>query len=94
MPAPAVEKVIEEGHCRLCTATDIETAHLWPQKRGARGYNDPDLCVPLCRHHHGQLDRHELELLPYLTLEEQVALVRAAGGIMLALNRVRKSVRF
>ena len=86
MPA-AVNKIIQEGSCRLCCRRDIETAHLWPRARGASGYDDPDICIPLCKYHHVEYDSHELDILPYLTLDEQLALVREAGGIQRAINR-------
>lgn len=49
-----------------------------------------DNVVPLCGGPdgcHGAYDRHELDLLPYLTLPEQIAAVRQAGGIALAYRR-------
>jgi hypothetical protein len=88
---PAVEKTVAEGACRVCAKRDIETAHLWPRGRGGGGYDNPNACVPLCKLHHGQLDAHELELLPYLTLDEQCCLVREAGGMGRALHRVTLS---
>lgn len=48
---------------------------------------DPDRIVPLCLKHHRMYDRHELDLLPYLTVEEQAQAVLDAGGIELARRR-------
>lgn len=48
----------------------------------------PDRIVPLCGPtpggHHGQYDRGELDVLPYLTLPEQIQAVADAGSIELA----------
>lgn len=48
--------------------------------------------VPLCRHMQGgchpKYDAHELDLLPYLTVEEQAQAVLDAGSIELARNRI------
>ena len=84
----AVEKIITEGQCRVCTRKDIQTSHLWPRGRGAPKYEDPDICIPLCAYHHFWFDAHQLELLPYLSLEEQLATVREAGGIVKAYRRL------
>lgn len=52
----------------------------------------PVRIVPLCRHMRGRgchpaYDAHELDLLPYLTVEEQAQAVLDAGGIELARRR-------
>lgn len=44
--------------------------------------------VPLCGDCHRQLHARRLDLLPYLTLEEQLDAVKAAGGILSALKRL------
>ena len=46
-----------------------------------------DNIVPLCRDCHTEYDQHRLDLLPFLTLPEQIAAVRQAGGIALAYRR-------
>jgi hypothetical protein len=46
----------------------------------------PDSIVPLCRMHHEQYDAHRLNLLPYLTLEEQADMARCVG-LERAINR-------
>lgn len=83
----AREKVEREGGCRVCgaPARQCDAAHLWNRSQGARGFDDPDLTLPLCskikgaeRGCHDLYDAHRLDLLPYLTLEEELALVRAA----------------
>lgn len=48
---------------------------------------DPDAVVPLCRDHHRAYDAHRLDLLPYLTLEEQ-AYAASKLGLVRALKRV------
>lgn len=52
----------------------------------------PDRIVPLCGPtpggHHGQYDRGELDLLPHLTLPEQLQAVADAGSIELARKRL------
>lgn len=89
-------KVEAEGACRVChaPAAVCDAAHLWPRSLGSKGFDEPDLIVPLCaaikgadRDCHGRFDAHELDLLARLTLDEQVALVRAAGSIERARDR-------
>jgi hypothetical protein len=55
---------------------------------GGPQYDDPDACVPLCKRHHQLFDAHRLELLPYLSLDEQLATVKYAGGIRRAYDRL------
>lgn len=88
---PARRKVEDEGACRVCLtgpARVLEAAHLWPRSRGATGFDSPDIIVPLCKPVglggsgcHDRFDAHRLDLLHLLTLDEQLALVAAAGGI-------------
>lgn len=55
---------------------------------------DPDDIVELCGPAtstdtcHGAYDGHRLDLLPLLTVDEQIAAVRAAGGIASAIRRL------
>lgn len=90
-------KVEDEGACRVCgtgPASKLDAAHTWDRSLGGKGFDDPDLIVPLCSQIKGGLgchdlyDAHQLDLLPYLTLNEQLALVKAAGGIARAYKRV------
>ena len=79
-PLPAaVEKIVREGQCRICTSAAIETAHLVPRGRGAPRYDQPDICIPLCKRHHTAFDDHELDVLPYIDRDEEVATVRLLG---------------
>lgn len=48
----------------------------------------PDSVVPLCQSCHEQFDSHRLDLLPYLSLDEQLDALRAAGGIVSAYERL------
>lgn len=90
------QKVEDEGQCRVCGAPayQCDAAHLWDRSLGRGDFKDPDLVVPLCAEIKGgagchQLyDKHMLDLLPYLTLAEQIAVVKAAGGIARAWKRV------
>lgn len=73
----AWEKVEREQTCRVCTAPATDPAHL--VHRSVGGTMDPDLIAPLCRAHHQAFDGGDLDLLPYLRLDEQAAAVRVAG---------------
>lgn len=93
---PARAKVEREGVCRVCGLGGpdvLDAAHTWDRSLGGGGFDDPDLIVPLCSAIKGGLgchdayDARQLDLLPYLTLDEQVAMVRAAGGIERARDR-------
>lgn len=98
---PARMKVEREGGCRVCGAPArvCDAAHTWSRGQGGAGFDDPDAVVPLCSAikggvgHHDAYDAHELDLLPYLTTEEQVALVRYAGSIERARDRARGAGR-
>lgn len=91
----ARRKVEEEGHCRVCgaAARQCDAAHTWDRGLDACGFDDPDRIVPLCSRIkgglgcHDEYDAHELDLLPYMTTDEQVAMVRAAGSISRAYRR-------
>lgn len=88
-------KVEREGACRVCgaPARACDAAHVWNRSQGGRAFDDPDAVVPLCSSFkggpgcHQRYDAHRLDLLPYLTTDEQVALVRAAGSIERARSR-------
>jgi hypothetical protein len=47
----------------------------------------PFAVVPLCTKHHKAYDAHEVDLLPHLTLDEQMQAVKDAGGLELARRR-------
>lgn len=92
----ARDKVEAEGfRCRVCRSSfQVEAAHVIPRSLapGVGNNMGADNIVPLCGDQcHPAYDRHELDLLPYLTLPEQVAAVRQAGGIALAYRRTTNS---
>lgn len=99
----ALEKVEAEGQCRVCGTTEyLDAAHTISRKAqdvevtGSRGgrhiYVMPDSVVPLCNGFangcHGLYDGRELDLLPYLSIDEQLNAVDAAGGIEMARRRL------
>lgn len=80
----------DEGRCRICRSTwRVQAAHVIPRSLapGLANNMGADNIVALCEECHGAYDRHEVDLLPYLTLAEQLAAVRQAGGIALAYRR-------
>jgi len=84
---PARQKVEDEGGCRVCgaPARQCDAAHIWDRGTAGGDFKDPDLIVPLCSQIkggpgcHGLYDSHQLDLLPYLTLDEQAAMVKKIG---------------
>lgn len=81
-------KVDQEGKCRVCgtPARYCDAAHTVDRSLSRSGFDEPDFIVPLCsairgaeNDCHGAYDRHELDLLPYLTLTEQSVMVCALG---------------
>jgi hypothetical protein len=97
--AEAWEKCLYEGRCRCCKSTEgIQAAHTIGRARqdvaitGPRGGKyllvKADAIVPLCGSCHWKYDAHELDLLPYLFLPEQVYAVETAGGIASANKRL------
>lgn len=93
----AREKVEREGVCRACGIGGpdrLDAAHLWDRSLGGVGFDDPDLCIPLCSRIkggvgcHDAYDEHRLDVLPLVTVAEQLAAVRAAGGIERARARL------
>ncbi len=71
-----------------------DAAHLWDRSLGGGGFDEEDLCVPLCSRIkggggcHDDYDAHRLDLRPYVTVDEAVAMVRAARSIERARNRL------
>jgi len=82
-------KVDREGCCRVCQSTvDVQAAHVVGRRNdeliiGPRGGRRRRVAavdvIPLCPGCHGRYDRRVLDLLPYLTWEEQAAAVAACG---------------
>ncbi len=85
-----VQKILDDPNCRTCGAGGVQAAHLWHRSVGAKGFTEEDLLVPLCVHCHAKFDAGQLELLPYLSNDEQAAVVRHCG-IMRALKRLTRS---
>lgn len=97
---PARAKVVAEGQCRVCgcPASRCDAAHVWDRSLGGRGFDKPDLIVPLCSAFkggtgcHDDYDAMRLDLEPYLRPEERAAAVAAAGTEARALRRIRGRV--
>lgn len=84
----AVAKCEEEGCCRVCRIErGLECAHLAkrehdrPKPNMRRRYVHPDNVIPLCQPDHQAFDAGELDVLEFLSVEEQVHVVRVLGGI-------------
>ena len=71
-------KVEREGRCRVCRSLDsLDPAHVVPRSLGGE---QGDLAViPLCRVCHTAYDSFRLDLIPFLTYEEQAEAVRVVG---------------
>lgn len=52
---------------------------------------DAEGIIPLCLRHHTAFDRHEFDVLELCTLEEQLYVVRQAGSIERARQRLAPS---
>lgn len=85
----AEAKCAEEEVCRNCGGSPVQFAHVWT--RGMGSGNDADEGIPLCPTCHTRFDRHQLDVLHLLSLDEQIALVRNAGSIERARQRVLPS---
>lgn len=87
----AREKVVNERVCRNCGALQVETAHILGRTYDryaplrADGWRKwtvaPDRVLPLCSDCHRRQHDGRLEILPLLTLEEQLQAVADAGTI-------------
>jgi 5-methylcytosine-specific restriction endonuclease McrA len=75
-------KVEAEMVCRVCLVHGaLDAAHIVPRSRigAGLGGEDPRNIVPLCRFHHAEYDQGTLDLLPYLTRDEQAYAVVLVG---------------
>ena len=82
--ADARRKVDESGaRCRVCRTSNgpIDAAHIIPRSLAPNAGEHADAICELCRKCHVDYDSHRLDLLPYLSLAEQLSAVTAAGGI-------------
>ena len=76
--ADARAKVDEEGECRVCGShSGLQAAHIIPRSLGGRQHRDS--IVPLCERDHRSYDNFRLDILPYLTHDEQAEAVRVMG---------------
>jgi hypothetical protein len=64
--SPAQRRKIAGHVCAVCHREPCDPAHLAPRALG-RGCDHPDCVIGLCRAHHEQFDRGDLDLLPYLS---------------------------
>lgn len=86
-------KIDAERRCRVCQDTvGVEAAHTIGRRHDTATSSGvlvviPHDVVPLCRTHHAAYDKHELDLLPYLSFEEQAAAVSHVG-IISAMRRL------
>ena len=85
----AIRKVRQEAECRVCgVERNLQAAHLAPRahdkpKRFGSKVRvvEADNILPLCQRCHYRFDSHELDILEYLTVDEQLHVVKALGGI-------------
>lgn len=81
-----------EYGCRICGRHPAELAHVIGRINDERHGNvltvHPDSVTPLCREHHTAYDARRLDLLPYLTVQEQARAVVDARGIESARRRI------
>jgi 5-methylcytosine-specific restriction endonuclease McrA len=89
------QKVSDESRCRVCAIPEsvksLEAAHVVARAHARPGLDWAEHehnCVPLCRHCHAAYDLRELDLLPFLSREEQSHAVLLAGGIVTAYERL------
>jgi cytochrome c553 len=73
-------KVEAEVRCRVCQYSALDAAHIIPRSRVSPGPGeDPRNIVPLCRMCHAAYDQGTLDILPYLSREEQAYAVELVG---------------
>lgn len=85
--AAARAKVDREAVCRVCshgngfvTGPALDAAHIIPRSRVNPGVGeDGRNILPLCRGCHISYDQGRLDVLPYLTREEQAYAVELVG---------------
>lgn len=74
-------KVDAEGFCRVCGGLYPQAAHIIPRSQVKPGpAEDPRNIVPLCQRCHSQQDQGAgLDILPFLSFEEQAYAVSLVG---------------
>lgn len=76
----AARAKVDREPCRVCLGPFVDAAHIIPRSRVKPGPGeDPKNIVPLCRVCHAAYDQGKLDLLPYLTREEQAYAVELVG---------------
>ena len=90
--AEARRKVTDAGRCRVCRTASppIDAAHVIPRSLAPNGGEHADAIVELCRECHNRYDSHDpsFDLLPFLSLAEQLSAVTVAGGIEAARRQI------
>lgn len=72
--------------CPVCNGSGVDpSGMLWVNPHDTVPLCGPATDAGTC---HNAYDSHKLDLLPYLTLQEQLAAVKAAGGLELARTRL------
>lgn len=90
----ARQKIEREGRCRVCGSSEfLQAAHTISRARqdvehGAKRVVQAGAVVPLCAVCHRKYDARLLDLLPYLTIDEQHNAIDGAGGLELARKRL------
>ena len=81
-------KCDHEEVCRVCGQYGVEAAHTIGRSHDPpNGKVRPEDICPLCPEHHRQYDARQLDILAYLSYEEQAAAVEHVG-ILRALRRL------
>ena len=73
--SPAQRVKVIESPCLVCGRTQVDAAHLVPQRLG--GCESPDCVIALCRTHHRLFDTGRLALGTYLGPEQHSELAHA-----------------
>jgi hypothetical protein len=75
----AREKVDLEGECRVCGSDYIVEAAHSSYVRYDDTIVNPERIIPLCKQCHMKYDAHSLDILAYLSYDEQAIVVRDLG---------------
>lgn len=87
-------KVREIAACAWCADPSVDPAHLIPRSLITEGQDEPLAVIPLCRHHHDQFDRGELDILPALEprYRKELAFAVERVGLAAVMRRVTVAV--
>lgn len=91
-----IKRTVEYDRCRVCGESPSELAHTIGRRFDDRLANgdyqvNPASVVLLCSRHHGEFDRHEIDILGYLNRDEEIDAV-ARVGIERAYRRLAPSL--